>query len=95
MQACSHGGSEMGVCCSWCVVDPSSMSSSALSLFTHRLFQSLLDGLKDVDADLWRDVINLQMNWIGDCDGVRFDFQLLVCNIIARWLSLLPVTASH
>ena len=39
-----------------------------------------MDGLKEVNADLWRDVVDLQAHWIGNCDGVRFEFQLLVCN---------------
>lgn len=38
--------------------------------------KQLLDGLKEVDADLWRDIINLQEHWIGACDGMRFNFHL-------------------
>lgn len=49
-----------------------------------------MDGLKDVNADLWRDVIDLQANWIGSCDGVRFEFQLVVCQLIAG-LHYLPL----
>jgi len=37
-----------------------------------------MDGLNEVDADLWRDVRDLQAHWIGSCDGVRFEFQLMV-----------------
>jgi len=42
--------------------------------------QSLIDGLTEVNADLWRDIINLQAHWIGQCDGVRFELQLVVCH---------------
>jgi len=44
-------------------------------------FQSLMDGLKEVNADLWRDVTDLQAHWIGSCDGVRFEFKLMVCSL--------------
>ncbi|ESO03773.1 hypothetical protein HELRODRAFT_112157 [Helobdella robusta] len=37
--------------------------------------KSLYDGLNEVDEELWRDIISLQRNWIGQCDGVRFQFQ--------------------
>jgi leucyl-tRNA synthetase len=40
--------------------------------------KQLIDGLKEVDAELWRDIISLQAHWIGNCDGMRFDFQLLM-----------------
>jgi len=46
------------------------------------VFQSLMDGLKEVNADLWKDVTNLQAHWIGSCDGVRFEFKLMVCSLI-------------
>jgi len=45
------------------------------------VFQSLMDGLKEVNADLWKDVTNLQAHWIGSCDGVRFEFKLMVCSL--------------
>jgi leucyl-tRNA synthetase len=38
--------------------------------------KALLDGLQQVDADMWRDIINLQAHWIGKCDGIRLEFQL-------------------
>jgi len=41
-----------------------------------------MDGLKEVNADLWKDVTNLQAHWIGSCDGVRFEFKLMVCSLI-------------
>ena len=42
-------------------------------------FQSLLDGLSEVDTTFWRDVETLQKNWFGKCDGVSFRFKLQVC----------------
>ena len=39
--------------------------------------QSLLDGLDEVDPTLWRDVLTLQRNWIGECDGHRVDFNVV------------------
>lgn len=41
-------------------------------------FRSLLEGLDDPILHDWRDVINLQKHWIGNCDGARFDFDILV-----------------
>ncbi|XP_064604545.1 probable leucine--tRNA ligase, mitochondrial [Liolophura sinensis] len=38
--------------------------------------KSLLEGLECVDASMWRDIIKLQKNWLGDCTGSRFDFSL-------------------
>ena len=40
--------------------------------------QSLYDGLDDVDPDLWMDIISLQRNWIGECDGARLEFSVKV-----------------
>lgn len=42
------------------------------------LLQSLLDGLSEVDDNLWKDVKKLQRRWIGNCDGTRIDFKLKV-----------------
>lgn len=36
--------------------------------------QSLLDGLEEVDPTLWRDIIDIQKNWITDCTGHRIQF---------------------
>ncbi|XP_061197922.1 probable leucine--tRNA ligase, mitochondrial [Saccostrea echinata] len=38
--------------------------------------KSLLDGLSEVDDNLWKDVKKLQRRWIGDCNGTRIDFRL-------------------
>lgn len=38
--------------------------------------KSLIDGLNEVDPDLWRDIIALQRHWIGECSGIRLEFRL-------------------
>lgn len=30
-----------------------------------------------MDSDLWRDVIDLQRNWIGEINGARFEMKLV------------------
>lgn len=45
--------------------------------------EQLLDGLDDPTLIDWRDIINLQRHWIGECDG--YGFQLLTsASIILR-----------
>lgn len=36
--------------------------------------KDLLDGLNDSILDNWKDIVKLQKHWIGECNGVRFDF---------------------
>ncbi|XP_028146310.1 probable leucine--tRNA ligase, mitochondrial [Diabrotica virgifera virgifera] len=43
---------------------------------TTRFAKNLLDGLNDPILQDWRDIIKLQKHWIGDCDGVNFDFTI-------------------
>ncbi|XP_044270469.1 probable leucine--tRNA ligase, mitochondrial [Tribolium madens] len=43
---------------------------------TTRFAKDLLEGLDDPLLQDWRDVIKLQKHWIGDCDGVNFDFKV-------------------
>ncbi|PNF40646.1 hypothetical protein B7P43_G05917 [Cryptotermes secundus] len=38
--------------------------------------KSLLDGLDDPVLKNWRDIINLQRHWIGECNGTKFEFEL-------------------
>ncbi|KAK3097057.1 hypothetical protein FSP39_005969 [Pinctada imbricata] len=38
--------------------------------------KSLVDGLSEVDPDLWQDVVSIQRNWIGECTGCHIKFQL-------------------
>ena len=42
------------------------------------VFQSLYEGLSEVDQDLWGDIIQLQRHWIGECDGTRLKFSVKV-----------------
>lgn len=36
-----------------------------------------MEGLKDSSLKEWKDVIKLQRHWIGECNGVNFDFKLI------------------
>lgn len=38
--------------------------------------KSLWDGLSEVNEDLWQDIIKLQKNWIGKCNGCHFEFSI-------------------
>lgn len=38
--------------------------------------KDLIAGLNEVDTSLWRDIVRLQKNWLGKCDGCRFSFEL-------------------
>ena len=39
--------------------------------------RQLLDGLNDPNLKEWKDIIKIQQHWIGDCNGVNFDFKLI------------------
>ncbi|XP_069681431.1 probable leucine--tRNA ligase, mitochondrial [Periplaneta americana] len=43
---------------------------------TTRFSKSLWDGLSDPLLKNWKDIINLQKHWIGECDGSRFEFEV-------------------
>lgn len=43
---------------------------------TTRFAKDLYEGLDDSVLQDWRDIIKIQRNWIGQCDGVTFDFKL-------------------
>ena len=45
-------------------------------LKTTNFSKSLLDGLEDPSLEDWRDVVKLQQNWIGVCEGVRLEYTL-------------------
>lgn len=51
--------------------------------------KDLLEGLDDPILDDWRDIIKLQKHWIGECDGVKFDFAIQNSNdeFITLWTS--------
>ncbi|XP_076626527.1 leucyl-tRNA synthetase, mitochondrial isoform X2 [Colletes latitarsis] len=39
--------------------------------------KSLLDGLDDPILKEWRDIIKIQKNWLGECNGTSFELQLI------------------
>lgn len=39
-------------------------------------YRALYEGLNDPSLIDWRDIINLQKHWIGECNGYRFDFDV-------------------
>ena len=41
----------------------------------------MYDGLSEVDPDLWRDIISLQRNWLGEHNGTRIQFNIKVRTI--------------
>ncbi|KAH1008667.1 hypothetical protein HUJ05_009202 [Dendroctonus ponderosae] len=43
---------------------------------TTKFAKQLYDGLDDAVLHDWRDIIKLQKHWIGNCDGVNFDFKV-------------------
>lgn len=43
---------------------------------TTRLAQSLSEGLNDPSLKDWDDVIKMQQNWIGECNGYKFELPL-------------------
>lgn len=44
---------------------------------TTNFAKDLLNGLDDELLQDWRDIIKLQKHWIGDCDGVKFEFKIV------------------
>ncbi|XP_055635070.1 leucine--tRNA ligase, mitochondrial isoform X2 [Toxorhynchites rutilus septentrionalis] len=47
---------------------------------TTKLAESLLNGLSDPTLEDWRDIINLQRHWIGECDGYNFELKIIGSN---------------
>ncbi|XP_054734388.1 leucine--tRNA ligase, mitochondrial-like [Anastrepha obliqua] len=47
--------------------------------------KSLLDGLEDPVLQDWRDIINLQRHWIGECDGYAFQLLTSDANSLRVW----------
>lgn len=43
---------------------------------TTKFAKQLYDCLNDSVLHDWRDIIKLQKHWIGDCDGVNFEFKV-------------------
>ncbi|XP_018325351.1 probable leucine--tRNA ligase, mitochondrial isoform X2 [Agrilus planipennis] len=51
---------------------------------TTQFAAELLDGLDDKTLQDWQDIIKIQKHWIGQCNGVSFDFNIVqdTCNIL-------------
>lgn len=47
--------------------------------------QELLDGLDDPTLRDWRDIINLQRHWIGNCDGYSFQLLTSASSFLRVW----------
>lgn len=43
---------------------------------TTKFAKALVDGLDDATLVDWRDIINLQKHWLGDCNGFTFDLTI-------------------
>lgn len=43
----------------------------------------------------WRDIINLQKHWIGDCNGYKFDFQIYTDNVYRTILNIWTQHPEH
>ena len=53
---------------------------------TTRFTSSLAQGLDELSAADWGDIIKLQKHWIGDCNGYRFDLPVVgTGNAISVW----------
>ncbi|XP_030372518.1 probable leucine--tRNA ligase, mitochondrial [Scaptodrosophila lebanonensis] len=52
---------------------------------TSAFAKQLLDGLEDPTLRDWRDIINLQRHWIGDCDGYAFTLLTSAGNLLRVW----------
>lgn len=55
-------------------------------------YRALYEGLNDPSLIDWRDIINLQKHWIGECDGYRFDFQVYTDDV---YRTILNVWTQH
>ncbi|XP_063548615.1 leucine--tRNA ligase, mitochondrial [Cydia strobilella] len=47
---------------------------------TTKFAQKLYDGLSSEQLENWKDIINLQKHWIGECNGTVVTFNMLVNN---------------
>lgn len=59
------------------------------------IYRALFDGLNDSSLKDWRDIINLQKHWIGECDGYKFDFQLYTDNVYRTVLNIWTQCPEH
>lgn len=60
---------------------------------TSKFAESLLDGLNDPTLQDWRDIINLQKHWIGECNG--YGFQLKLNNEKEQSIRLWTMSPEH
>ncbi|KAK4873218.1 hypothetical protein RN001_015247 [Aquatica leii] len=52
---------------------------------TTRFAKDLYDGLDDPILEHWRDITKIQRNWIGECNGVSFQFVLDSGDLLQFW----------
>ena len=53
---------------------------------TTRFSKDLYHGLDDPTLQNWRDIIKIQKNWIGECNGTTVDFKLSDSNeVLTSW----------
>ncbi|KAF5300682.1 hypothetical protein FQA39_LY11044, partial [Lamprigera yunnana] len=52
---------------------------------TTRFAKDLYEGLDDPLLKDWRDIVKIQKNWIGECNGVVFDFRLTSGGFVKLW----------
>lgn len=55
----------------------------------------MYDGLNDPSLIGWRDIINLQKHWIGECNGYKFDFQLYTDDVYRTILNIWTQHPEH
>ncbi|KPJ16720.1 putative leucyl-tRNA synthetase, mitochondrial [Papilio machaon] len=49
---------------------------------TTKYAKQLYDGLNSKSLENWKDIINLQKHWIGECNGISVTFQVKVGDIV-------------
>jgi len=69
---------------------------SKLNYFlVNNFYRALYDGLNDTSLKDWRDIINLQKHWIGECNGYRFDFHIYIDNTYQTILNIWTQYPEH
>uniref|UniRef100_A0A1B6E5K5 leucine--tRNA ligase n=1 Tax=Clastoptera arizonana TaxID=38151 RepID=A0A1B6E5K5_9HEMI len=62
---------------------------------TTKFAKALYNGLDDPNLKDWRDIVNLQKHWIGECDGASFEFQLKGENFGETFLNIWTSKPEH
>ncbi|VVC31618.1 Hypothetical protein CINCED_3A018979 [Cinara cedri] len=62
---------------------------------TTQFSKALYEGLNDPSLRDWRDIINLQKHWIGECNGYVFDFQVFTDDIYRTILNVWTQYPEH